>query len=141
MQLLEFATNHLFLVCLLLSLVTLLLWDVCHGIRTGVQQLSPTEVTTLLNREEALLLDLRPAQDYAAGHIINARNIPAEMLGKEAPTLHKHKTQPLILYCGNGGECGKRGKILLQEGFEKLYSLKGGLQEWKHANLPLSRGD
>lgn len=140
MQLLEFIGNHLFLSALLLSLVLLLVWDVAYSAARGASLLSPAELTILLNRQQATLLDVRSSRDYDSGHILNARNMPAETLAERGSTLDDCKTNPLILYCNNGGLSGRQGRILKGQGFQQVYVLKGGMQEWRHANLPLARG-
>lgn len=139
MQLLEFIGNHLFLSALLLSLVLLLVWDVAYSTVSGATLLSPAELTVLLNRQQATLLDVRSSRDYDAGHILSARNMPAGTLAEPDNGLDDCKTRALILYCNNGGISGRQGRILRGQGFQQIYVLRGGMQEWRHANLPLAR--
>ena len=141
MQFLEFIQNHLFLNALFLSLVLLLLWDIRQGMAEAATLLSPLDLTRLINQEDVLLVDLRSSQDYASGHIIGARNIPAGELDTQLSTLQKHKADTVILYCNNGGESNRQGKALRVQGFTALHTLKGGVQEWRHAEMPLTRAD
>ena len=135
----EFIANHLWLVSLFVAILALLLWNIFGSSLSGLTRIEPAEVTRLLNHEKALLLDLRTAADYAAGHILSARNIPAAELENRQKELQKHKTNPIIL-CGSRDSDGvKAGRVLKFAGFEKLYSLKGGLEAWRNANLPVSR--
>ena len=135
----EFIANHLWLVSLFVAILALLLWNIFGSAMSGLAQVGPAEVTRLLNHEKALLLDLRTNADYSSGHILNARNIPAAELESRQKELQKHKSGPIIL-CGNRDADGvKAGRVLKFAGFEKIYSLKGGLEAWRNANLPVTR--
>ncbi len=135
----EFIANHLWLVSLFVAILALLLWNIFGSAMSGLAQVGPAEVTRLLNHEKALLLDLRTNADYASGHILNARNIPAAELENRQKELQKHKSAPIILCSSRDSEGAKAGRILKFAGFEKVYSLKGGLEAWRNASLPVTR--
>ncbi|MCY4154645.1 MAG: rhodanese-like domain-containing protein [Gammaproteobacteria bacterium] len=135
----EFIANHLWLVCLFVAILALLLWNVFGSSMSGLSQVGPTEVTRLLNHDKALLLDLRTSADFAAGHIISARNIPTAELEDRKKELQKFKDNPIIFCCNRNLDGVKAGRILKLAGFEKIYSLKGGLEAWRSANLPITR--
>ncbi len=135
----EFIANHLWLVCLFVALLALLLWNIFGASMSGLTQVGPVEVTRLLNHDKALLLDLRTSTDFAAGHIISARNIPAAELADRQEELQKFKSNPIIFCCSRNSDGVKAGRILKPAGFEKIYSLKGGLEAWRTANLPITR--
>ena len=89
----------------------------------------------------ALLLDVRDSQEYEAGHIIEARNLPAAELGAKAETLlKKYKEKPVIVYCESGAASGAAARTLRAAGFSKVVTLRGGLQSWRQENLPLVKG-
>ncbi len=138
-QLSEFIANHLFLVCLFVALLSLLLWDIFHGVSQGAKALSPAALTEMINREKPVLIDLRPKPDFSAGHIISAISIPASEFPASMDRLKAHKESAVVLYCDNGAQCSRHSKLLRQGGFQKLYTLRGGLIEWRHAHLPLQR--
>jgi rhodanese-related sulfurtransferase len=135
----EFVANHLFLFSLLVAILALLIWNLYGDTVSGIKQIIPMEATRLINHENAMLVDLRNQADYASGHILNARNIPATELAERLKELHKYKQQPVILCCNNGSESGRAARLMMQGGFEKIFCLKGGLHAWRSANLPLTR--
>ena len=135
----EFIANHLGLVFLFVAILTLLLWNIFGSSLSGLSKIGPSEVTRLMNNEKALLLDLRTSADFSSGHILNARNIPAAELEGRQKELQKHKKNPVILCCKRDSDGIKAGRILKFAGYEKLYSLKGGLESWQNANLPVTR--
>ena len=135
----EFIANHLFLFSLLIAILTLLIWNLYGDTVSGIKQIIPMEVTRLINHETATVVDVRNKADFANGHILNAQNIPASELTERQKELHKFKQRPVILCCNNGSESGRAVRILMQEGFEKLFCLKGGLNAWRNASLPLTR--
>jgi rhodanese-related sulfurtransferase len=138
-RLLEFIANHLFLFSLLVAIVSLLLWNIFAGALGGSQIVS-AEVTRLINHENAEILDIRSPEEFEKGHIINAVNIEVKTLGEREKELEKYKDKTLIICCGQGHESVRIARSLKMKGFEKLYSLKGGITAWLNANLPLTKG-
>jgi rhodanese-related sulfurtransferase len=92
----------------------------------------------MLNREDAVLIDIRDASDYDAGHIINAKNIPRAELKSRLDELKKFKERPIVVYCANGSASTAALRELSSAGFEQVHSLKGGLSAWRSDNLPLT---
>ena len=135
----EFIANHLWLVSLFVALLALLLWNILGSSMSGLAQVGPVEVTRLLNHEKALLVDLRAGAEFSSGHILNARNIPAAELEDRKKELQKFRNNPIIFCCSRNSDGVKAGRILKLAGFEKIYALKGGLQAWRNANLPVTR--
>ena len=135
----EFIANHLGLASLFVAVLALLLWNIFGSSLSGLTRVGPAEVTRLMNHEKALLLDVRTAADFSSGHILSARNIPATELEGRQKELQKHKTNPIILCCSRDSDGIKAGRILKYAGYEKIYSLKGGLESWRTANLPVTR--
>ncbi|WP_418648383.1 rhodanese-like domain-containing protein [Thauera butanivorans] len=115
-----------------------LLVDLARG-RGGNGQLSPVEATMLINREDAVVIDVRDQGEYAQGHIPNARHIPAGDLERRGGELDKWKHHPLILCCATGTRSTSAATQLRKAGFEKVYNLRGGMMEWQKAGQPVSR--
>lgn len=135
----EFIGNHLFLVTLFVAILALLLWNLFGSALTGVIQVEPAEATRMINREGAVVLDVRPAEEFQAGHVLNAVNIPEPELATRREELDKHKDRPLIAYCANGAASTRAVSQLKAGGFEKPYCLRGGLSAWRSAGLPVTR--
>ncbi|MDN3552465.1 rhodanese-like domain-containing protein [Halomonas almeriensis] len=134
-QLFEFVQNHPLLVgAFLLVLLAWLLYEVrnsgAHGVTTG-------EATQLVNREDAVVVDIREAKDFKAGHIAGARNIPQGSIDDRMNELEKHKSKPVIVVCKHGQTAGAVQSKLAKAGFERAFKLKGGMTQWQSDGLPL----
>lgn len=134
----EFIANHLFLVTLLIAISSLLLWNIFAG-SIGVTQVAPAEVTRLINHENAQVLDLRSAEEFEKGHIINSVNLAVSTLEEKQKELEKYRDKTVILCCNQGQESVRVARILKMKGLEKLFCLKGGISAWQNANLPLTK--
>ena len=136
----EFITNHLFLFCLLISILMLLVWNLFGDSLSGIKSLAPHEVTRLINRDDARVIDLRRRAEFEAGHIIDAVNIDPAQLEGQMEKLKKYRAQGVIFCCASGGVSAREARRLLRAGFDKVYTLKGGLYAWQNASLPLAKG-
>jgi rhodanese-related sulfurtransferase len=134
----EFITKNIFLVLIALVSGGMLLWPLVRRGAAGAG-VSTLQATQLMNRSDALVVDLRPAADYAKGHILGATNIPATDLDKRMPELEKHKARPLIVHCADGGRSGTAAAALRRAGFGNVVSLSGGFGAWQQAGLPVEK--
>lgn len=137
-QLAEFITNHLILSTLFVILSSLLIRSLLTDLKQGGKSLEASSATLMLNREDAVMLDIRTAADFAEGHIINAKNIPFSEFEKRTHELEKLRDRPIIVCCKTGTSASQAVASLNKLGFEKMYRLKGGIEGWKHSNLPLA---
>lgn len=133
-QLLEFIINHWILSAIWVVLLFLLIR--VEGSRGGAA-VSPAQATHMINKENATVIDIRAKEEFRAGHLPDAINIPARELQKRITELDKYKEQPIILICKTGTTAGASGSILAKAGFTKLNKLRGGIMEWQSSNLPL----
>ena len=134
----EFVANHLFLFVLLVSVLILLFWNLFGAALSGVVLIGPHETVRMLN-DNAVMVDIRSAADFGKGHILGARNIPANSIGEQLEELAKYREQSMILCCNTGSESVRAGRTLKMQGFKKIYCMQGGVQAWRTANLPLTR--
>ena len=135
-QLVEFVGNHWYLFVAAAVIVGLLIHNLLVGDRGNVDPLKATE---LINRQEAVVIDVRPAADFAKGHIINAINVPFNGFKNQMAALAKHKGKPIVVNCRSGGQSMAACRQLRKEGFEDVHNLKGGILAWQEASLPLTR--
>jgi len=135
-KILEFVQNNLMYVVLAVVSGSMLLWQMIKG--TGGSQVTPQQATLMMNREDAIVIDVRDAKEWATGHIPNARHIILDQLEKHLPELEKLKERPLILNCQMGGRSGTACGTLKKHGFEKVFSLAGGIDAWREAGLPVT---
>ncbi len=114
----------------------MLLWPMISG--GGSQNLSPAEATLLMNREDALVLDVRESGEWSTGHIPGARHITLAQLDKRMSEIEKFKDRPIIICCASGNRSSSACGRLKKGGFEKVFNLSGGISAWLGANLPLT---
>ena len=104
---------------------------------SGVPNVSPAEAVTLINRSNALVLDVRDAAEFATGHIANATHIPlADMAGRIAE-LKKYQNKPILVNCQKGGRSAKVCNLLRDAEFTQVHNLQGGLDAWVAAKMPI----
>lgn len=136
-QAFEFIGNHAILVGTFAMLLALF---VRNEMSRGGQTATAQELVNLVNRENALVLDLRDAAEFAQGHIVDAVNIPHASVASRLSELEKHKGRPVALVCKAGQHSGSAGTILRKSGFERVLRLTGGMAEWRNQNLPVVKG-
>ncbi len=136
-RLLEFISNHSSLALAFVVILGLLIWTLWQGAGRGLKKLSPADATLLINREDAVILDVRSDGEFNQGHIINAVNIPQKSVQEQLSKLNKYRNRPIITACRNGQVAPGVGNTLRKNGFEQVYNLAGGLIAWEGADLPL----
>jgi rhodanese-related sulfurtransferase len=136
---LEYTTNHPYLVAAAAILAVIAIVIELRARARGSTSVSTNDAILLAN-SGALLLDVRDAKDYEAGHIIEARNIPAAEVASRAESLKKFKEKPVIVYCDGGFTSAGAARALRASGFTKVVTLNGGLNGWRQENLPLVKG-
>jgi rhodanese-related sulfurtransferase len=97
---------------------------------------SAADAVRLINKG-ALVIDVRKPEDFSAGHIVNARNVPLERVQQDDDAINKQKNKILLAVCADGTSSGRAAGALRKAGYENAFSLKGGLAGWRADNLPL----
>lgn len=139
-QFIEFVVNHWMLWTAFLVLLGLLLGGEIQRRRYGVPQLGPNQAIQVLNRDSAVLLDVREDKELEqTGRIPHARHIPLSQLNARLAELKSGKDKPVVAYCRSGSRSNKAAAQLRKAGYEQVYNLAGGILAWENANLPLSR--
>jgi len=134
----EFISKNIFLVMIALASGGMLIWPLLRK-GSGGPWVGTLQATQLMNREDALVIDLRPAADYAKGHILGAKSLPLTELERRASELDKHKAKPVILHCADGNRAGSGVALLRKNGFAKVVNLAGGYAAWHQAGLPVEK--
>lgn len=137
-RLFEFAGNHIFLFAALGGVILLLIANEIYGRLQGDKRIGPNEAVRLINHENAVVLDVRNAAEFKKGHILHARNVVAARVAEHESELAKFKQQVVLCYCALGTVAPQACEQLRKLGFERAYSLKGGLNAWQGANLPVT---
>ena len=139
-QLPEFVGNHPVLSLLFIGLLgTLIYTEISRKFRRFAE-VSSSQLTLLINRQDATVLDVSAQNDFEAGHIVNALHMAASQVEPEAKPLAGLKDKPLAIYCRTGTTSEQICGRLSKQGFNQLYWLKGGLQTWVSDQLPVTRG-
>ena len=102
--------------------------------------LRPAELTALINRENALVVDLSASSDFEKGHIPGSRNVAPSQFDPESKLLTSAKQLPVVVVCRNGMASAGAAKRLKKAGFENVSWLDGGIAAWQQADLPLVKG-
>jgi rhodanese-related sulfurtransferase len=132
----EFLQENMIWVALACISGGMLVWPMVSG--GGVANLTPAQATLLMNREDALVLDVRETGEWSTGHITGARHITLGQLDKRLSELDKFKEKPIIVVCATGNRSSSACGQLKKHGFGKVFSLGGGVSSWRDANLPLT---
>jgi len=133
----KFIIDNWHLIAIAFASGGLLLWPVLQG--AVVSGLEPSAAVQLINRQKAVVVDVCEATEFAAGHIVGAKNIPLGELEGRLASVVKNKTLPLILVCQSGARSGRAVAVAKKLGYEQAQSLGGGLAAWKGANLPIEK--
>lgn len=134
----EFITKNIFLVIIAAVSGGMLLWPLLRK-GAGGPWVNTLQATQLMNREDALVVDLRPAADFAKGHILGARSVPLADLEKRVRELDKFKAKPVIVHCGDGNRAAGGVALLRRNGFGNVVNLTGGYAAWQQAGLPVEK--
>ena len=134
----EFIAKNIFLVMIAVVSGGMLLWPLLRK-GAGGPWVSTLQATQLMNREDALLIDVRGAAEFGSGHILGARNIPLADLGRRAGELEKFKARPVIVHCVTGNRAGDGVALLRRNGFGNVVNLSGGFAAWQQAGLPVEK--
>lgn len=133
----KFIIDNWVLISIAIFSGALLFWPVLQGAATA--GLNPAAAVQLINREKAVVVDVCDPGEFAAGHVVGAKNIPLAELEAKLAGVVKNKKVPLILVCQSGMRSGRAVAIAKKLGYEQAQSLGGGLSAWKTANLPVEK--
>jgi rhodanese-related sulfurtransferase len=137
-RVLEFAGHHPWLASATALVAILIAVYEMRARSESLNSVSPQELIRLMN-QGAQLLDLRPQEQYQAGHIAGARQMNSDQILNASDSLKKHKEKAVVVYDDSGSIGPAAVRQLARQGFTKVFTLKGGLAAWRADNLPLSR--
>lgn len=139
-DLLAFASAHPYLSLALAALTLALIFTEVAGLFRGFKALGPAQLTGLINRDNALVVDLRPQADFEKGHIPGSKNVQMSQFDPENKQLTAARALPVVLVCKTGQTASSAAGRLHKAGFERVYVLDGGIGAWQQADLPLVKG-
>lgn len=133
---LEFVGNHTLLVAALFFSFFLVIFTEIRRKSQGITTVEPQDAVKLINND-GVVIDLRSAEAFARGHIVNAKNIPFDQLAAKREVIEQHKSRPIVAVCDAGLTSGRAVAQLRKQGFESVYGLRGGMNAWSQASLPV----
>ena len=138
-EILVFIEHHWALSLALLVILLLLVVVEFIKQKRGATRVSTTELTRMMNHENAAIIDVRKTDAFDDGHIVGSISLPLSDIEDKHKKIEKYKSQPIILVCANGIESQRAAITLAQKGYN-LRMLDGGLRSWRNASLPLVKG-
>lgn len=139
-ELAAFAGRNPILSLALVGLSVAIIGSEIAGLFSGVRRIGPAQLTALVNRDNALVIDLRATGDFAKGHIAGSKNVQMSQFDPENKSLAPAKALPVVLVCNAGQTAGTAAKRLRKAGFLQVAVLEGGIRAWQGADLPLVKG-
>ena len=134
----KFLIDNWMLISISLASGGMLVWPlIASGMNSGA--LSASGAVQLINREKAVVIDVSELDEFAAGHVGGAKNVPFGQLEEKLPATVKNKALPVILVCATGARAHRAVPLAKKLGYEQAQALGGGLKAWKDANLPVAK--
>ena len=134
----KFLIDNWMLIAIALASGGMLVWPLITG-AMNAGALSASGAVQLINREKAVVIDVSEVDEFAAGHVGGAKNVPFGQLEEKLSIAVKNKTSPVILVCATGARANRAVAVAKKLGYEQAQALGGGLKAWKEANLPLEK--
>jgi len=138
-EILDFVQRHPLLVGAFVATLGLLIWTEIQRLTRNFADITPQDAVLKINHDDALVIDVREANELGSGKIPDAKHIPLSSFGKRINELEKYRNRPAIVYCRSGQRSISACKQLKNHGFEDVANLKGGIVAWESANLPISK--
>lgn len=135
----EFFKENILLIGLAIGSGVALLFPLLNRSVAGSTLLTVTEAVMLMSRKQVVVVDVREPDDFKQGHLQGARNIPLSQLATRIAELEKFKDKPVLLVCERGNRTRAAVKVLREKQFSALHQLKGGMQAWIEAKMPLGK--
>jgi len=134
----DFIYQNILLIALVVVSGVALILPMLMG--SGANDVNPAAATLLINREDAQVIDVREAEEFAAGHLPEAKNVPLAKLADRISEIERFKDKPVIVCCASGMRSGKACGELRKLGFAKIHNLSGGIDAWVGAGYPVKKG-
>lgn len=140
-DILDFAGRNPLLSLAFVGLTLALIYTEVARLFRPYKGLTPAQLTALINREDALVVDLSSAGDFEKGHIAGSRNVQASSFGPDHKLVAAAaKSRPVVVVCRSGQASAEAAAKLSKAGFEQVHCLEGGIAAWQQADLPLVKG-
>lgn len=133
----NFVLDNWYLFLVAIASATALFWPLISGGSMGALTIS--EAVALINKEKAVVVDVRTPEEFAAGSIVGAKNLPLAELADKLPAVSKNKELPLVLICATGVKSQRAVAAAKRLGFARAQSMAGGMAAWLAASMPVHK--
>ena len=134
----KFVLDNIFLIAVAVVSGAMLVWPLARR-GAGGPSVNTLEATQMINRQDALVLDVREQAEFAQSHILNARGLPLSQIEARFGDIEKFKDKPVIVYCASGNRSSAAAAALRKHGFSNVFNLSGGFVAWQQAGLPVQK--
>jgi rhodanese-related sulfurtransferase len=135
----EFVQKNIWLVMIAVASGALFIWPTIAKLFSRGREVGVAEAVQLINRKDAVIVDVREPNEFKTGRIPHARNIPVDRISERVKELEKLKTKPLLLVCQTGSRSAQACAGLLKDGFAQAVALSGGMAAWQQAGMPVEK--
>jgi rhodanese-related sulfurtransferase len=135
----EFIQKNIWLVMIAVASGALFIWPSIAKLFSRTREVGVTEAVQMINRKDAIIVDVREPGEFKAGHIPNARNIPAGQFKDRSKEVDKLKSKPVLLVCQSGTRSAQVSGDLQKAGFTEQVALAGGMAAWQQAGMPVEK--
>ena len=139
-RLIAFAGDNQMLVMIFVGLTLAIVYTEFSRLTSGFKAVDPAGLTALINRQDALLVDVSAAADFEKGHIAGAKNVQMSQFDADNKVLAKVRELPVAVVCRTGTASAEAARKLAKAGFKQVHWLDGGIAAWVQAQLPLVKG-
>lgn len=135
----EFAGRHTLLFVALAAIIALIIVSELKRATKGYKEVIPAEAVRLINKEDAIVLDIRESNELGQGSIIDSKHIALSALPEKLTSLSKDKDKPILVICKMGNRSAQACKLLLKNSYTNVFGLKGGITAWQNDQLPITK--
>lgn len=136
----DFVVNNWYLFVALGAILGLLAMGPVTQMIYGIKGITPAQAIQVVNREDGMIVDVCEPTEFREGRPPNSMNVPLSSFGQNVARLEKYKKRPVVVSCRSGNRSVRAAVMLRKQGFEKVFSLSGGLLGWQRDNLPVEKG-
>ncbi|WP_022941944.1 rhodanese-like domain-containing protein [Psychromonas hadalis] len=136
----DFFSNNPILSLAWVAIAVMLIHSMVKDKISGVKSITPQEATMLINKQDAIVVDVRSNDDFKKGHIVNSKNITLSQIEKGSfSAIENNKQTPIIVVCESGTRSASAAAKLVKAEFTQVTHLFSGMGGWKSANLPTTK--
>ena len=135
----DFASRNYLLFITLAAVITLIIITELRRATKGYKEVSPADAVLLINKEDALVLDIREENERTQGSIVNSKHIAFSKLTDKLDNISSDKDKPILVFCKMGNRSSQACKLLLKNSYTNVFGLKGGITAWINEQLPITK--